>query len=336
MPSGDLSPEEVTAGGDLKSDDATAVGGDSATDTPSAAGSGMSPGGDATPERRRTRPGTIDLIALALSAAAAVSCLLLLVPAWNSPIGVTATVIVALAAIVFAIVAFERRRKPAMAILAVVVALIAGVVTTAAALPAPDLYAHVYGYADAPPPGLDCPTTAPAPTGTDTDFWAGAFYATELWADDVNSSAPFAFETKVFMAQTATEMPVMSMTAGGPVDVTQAAADASVPPPEGGVYLAVPVTYADPDEQAFSCSFEPSFPTSWWLAESGEEFELATVSIPDFPTLEDGGVPNATGESLLYYDIFDVSPEAVTGGSYYTILLTPDASQQFVYWGGAD
>ena len=324
------------SGHDLGSDDTGGVGGDPATHMQSTAAIGMPPEGDERPDLERTRPGAIAVIALALSAAAGLSCLLLLVPAWNSPVGVGTTIILALAAILCAVVALERRRKVAMTICAVVVALIAGIVTTAAALPAPDLYAHVYGYADEPLPGLDCPTAAPAPTGMDADFWAGAFYATEPWADDVSNSAPLDFETKVFMSQTATEMPVMSMAVGRPVDVTQAAADASMPPPEGGVYLAIAVTYADPDEQAFACSFSPSFPASWWLADSGAEFELATVSIPDFPTLEDGGVPDPTGQSLVYYDIFDVSPEAVAGGSYYTVLLTPDASQQFIYWGGAD
>ena len=82
--------------------------------------------------------------------------------------------------------------------------------------------------------------------------------------------------------------------------------------------------------------FSPAFPSSWWLAESGEEFELATVSIPEFPTLEDGGVPDPTGDSLVYYDVFDVSPAAAADGSYYTVLLAPDASQQFVYWAGED
>ncbi|SFS00831.1 hypothetical protein SAMN04487846_1413 [Microbacterium sp. cf046] len=324
------------SGGELGPDDAMSVAGEPGPHVQSTPARDAPPEGDAKPEHRRTRPGAIEIIALALGAAAGLSCLLLLAPASNSPIGVTATIILALAAVLCAIVALERRGKSAVAICGVVVALIAGVFTTAAAVPAPDLYAHVYGYADAPGPVLDCPTTAPAPTGTDTAFWEGAFYATELGADGTSASEPLAFETKVFMSQTATEMPVMSMAVGLPVDVTQAAADASVPPPEGGVYLAIPVTYADPDEQAFSCAFSPAWPASWWLAESGEEFELVTVSIPDFPTLEDGGVPNPTGDSLVYYDIFDVSPEAAAGGSYYTVLLTPDASEQYVYWGGAD
>ena len=212
------------------------------------------------------------------------------------------------------------------------VALVIGVVTTAAALPPPDLYAHVYGYADDPGPVPDCPTPSDPPDGTDPGFWEGAFYATELGAQGA-SSAPLPFETKVSMSQTATQLPAMSMTVGRPVDATQAAADASVSPPEQGVYLAVAVTYADPGEQAFSCGFSPAFPSSWWLSDAGEEFELATVSIPDFPTLEDGGIADPTGDSLVYYDIFDVSPAAAAGGSYYTVLLTPEASQQFVSWG---
>lgn len=290
--------------------------------------------GELPPESRTSQNRTLALIALALSVAAGVSCLLLLVvPSWNSPIGASVTVVLALAAVLCAIVALERGRKTATAVCAVVVASVVGVLTTAAALPAPDLYAHVYGYADEPLPGLDCPTPAPAPDGTESDFWVGAFYATEPSADGVSASAPLAFETKVFMSQTATQMPAMSMAIGQPVDVTQAAADASVPPPESGVYLAVPVTYADPDDEAFSCGFSPAWPTSWWLAESGEQFELANVSIPDFPTLEDGGVPNPTGDSLVYYDVFDVTPGAAAGGSYYTVLLTPDAAEQFVYWG---
>ena len=289
--------------------------------------------GGSPPESTTTQNRTLALIALALSIAAGVSCLLLLVPSWNSPIGASVTVLLALAAVLCAIVALESGRKTATAVCAVVVALVAGVLTTAAALPAPDLHAHVYGYADAPAPAADCPTAAPAPTGTDSDLWAGAFYATEPWADGVSSSVPLAFETKVLMSQTATQMPAMSMAIGQPVDVTQAADDASVPPPESGVYLAIPVTYADPDDQAFSCGFVPAWPTSWWLAESGEQFELATVSIPDFPTLEDGGVPNPTGDSLVYYDVFDVTPAAAAGGSYYTVLLTPDAAEQAVSWG---
>ena len=275
---------------------------------------------------------TLPLIALALSIAAAVGCLLLLVPAWNSRLSVSVTIVLALAAVICAVVVLERGRKSAMAIGAAVVALVAGVAATAAAMPAPDLYAHVYGYADDPGPAPDCPTPSEAPDGTDPDFWEGAFYATERGAEAAGS-APLPFETKVPMSQTATQLPAMSMTVGRPVDVTQAAADASVPAPEQGVYLAVAVTYADPDEQAFSCLFSPAFPSSWWLADSGEEFELATVSIPDFPTLEEGGIADPSGDSLVYYDIFDVTPTAVAGGSYYTVLLTPEASQQFVSWG---
>ena len=120
------------------------------------------------------------------------------------------------------------------------------------------------------------------------------------------------------------------MTASAPIDITQAAVDGSIDPPVNGVYLAVKVSYTDPEDPTFAC-FKPAWPSSWWVTTAGDEIDLATVSVPGYPTLEDGGI--TTEDSASYYDVFDVSPEAAASGRYQIILLAPDLSKQIFSWG---
>jgi len=63
----------------------------------------------------------------------------------------------------------------------------------------------------------------------------------------------------------------------------------------------------------------------------GDYMEYTTVSIPGYPTIEDGGRDNGDG-TLTYYDIFDVSQEDVSNGGYEFDLLEPDGTIKSVFW----
>ena len=287
----------------------------------------------ATPRPSPNRP--MEITALALGIAAAVSCILAL-SLWNSAaIGLWVAVGLAIAGAACGVAALERRGHHPAAISAVVIASVAGVVAIAGALPQPDLEAHVYGYAagpDAPPDDADaseCPGLPDVPAGYDADFFYGAMYAAD---GPPSGTLVLAFDATVTLASTATERTLMTMAAGQPIDVTEAAQSAAVDPPERGRYIAVPVLYSEPTDD-LAC-IQPTWPSTWWATDSGAEIELATVSIPGYPTLEEGG--SGTEDSLTYYDIFDVDPEAAASGAFRVVLLNPDLTQQTILWGDAE
>ena len=288
-------------------------------------------------ESRPSPSRTLALIALALGIAAAVSWILSL-SFWSSSIAPWVTVGLAVASVACGAVALERRDHRASAITAVVLAGAVGVFAIAGALPQPDLEAHVYGYAapsenaPADAEAAECPALPTPPSDFDEELFYGAMYAADLANKTTAAEPVLPYDATVTLAATATEEDIMTMAAGRPIDVTEAAAGASVDPPERGRYIAVPVMYTEPRDEALAC-FSPAWPSSWWATESGEEIELAMVSIPGYPTLEDGG--SATEDSLTYFDIFDVDPEAAASGDFVIYLLNPDLTQQAVYWGDA-
>lgn len=297
---------------------------------------------EAAPRRRRL----LALTALGLGIGAAVVCIGQLVSA--SPAGWLLTLGLAVAGVVCGVVALERREHRTSAFWAVSVAGLAGIFAVAGMLPQADLEGHVYGYAAGPTPATaepdagaaadpgsttdeaGCPVLPEPPADMDADFYYGAMYAADLDEKATADPAVIAFELPVRLASTATGAEIMSMTADAPIDVTQAAADGSVSPPLNGVYLAVKVSYTDFVDATFAC-FKPAWPSSWWVADAGDEFDLATVSIPSYPTLEDGGL--TTEDSAAYYDIFDVSLEAAASGTFRVVMLAPDLTQQVFYWG---
>jgi len=77
--------------------------------------------------------------------------------------------------------------------------------------------------------------------------------------------------------------------------------------------------------------FDWNAPPSYWFSYSGEGTPYSTVSIPGYPTIEDGGRDNGDG-TLTYYDIFDLTPAAVSDGGYELDLLEPDGTVKPVFW----
>ena len=279
------------------------------------------PSEPAPPRSRR-----IALIALGLGIAAAVSCILVL-SFWNSAIGPWVTVGLALAGVACGAVALEGHGHHASAISAVVLAGAAGVVAIASALPQPDLAIHVYGY-------KDCPMiySAEVPADLDPEGHMTAFYVPTLVGVETSPDDPLSFGTPITVAATPADPAddLARLTAGQPVDVTAAAASSSTPAPVNGAYIAVPVTVEAVNENALSC-YGYSAPPTYWFDSSGDFTEYTTVTIPDYPTIEGGGVDNGDG-TYTYYEIFDIDPAAVADGGFNMDLLEPDGAFKSVYW----
>jgi hypothetical protein len=264
------------------------------------------------------------VIALSLGLLAAVSCGLLLLPAWRSAFGPWVTAALAVSSIAAGIVALERRHgRSAWVVGAITIAGIAGVIAVAGAVPQPDLAVHVYGY-------KDClfPTGTP-PDGIDPDSYESAFYAPALLEKDPSGGASLSFGTSITVAGTPFEgsEELAKITVGAPVDVTAAAGSAA---PSQGAYLAVPVTIEAVNEGALDC-YGFRAPGSYWVDMAGDATQYTTVTIPGYPTIEDGGVDNGDG-TFTYYDIFDVSAAEAAHGDYELDLLEPDGTIQAVVW----
>ena len=277
--------------------------------------------GSAAPARSRLPA----VLALALGAAALLSCLLLLFAGWGQTAGPSVTVALAVAAIAAGVVALEGGgRRSAAAVAGVVMALVAGVFGAASAIPQPDLGVHVYGYADCqllsgtPPDDIDI----------DADAYSSAFFAPDLVGVDTISEPSFPYGRTITVAPTAAMEPrdIATFTVDAPVDVTEKAAA----PPQNGMYVAVPVTVEATPDGGLDC-FSWTAPPSYWFVYDGDYTEYTTVSIPGYPTIEDGGRDNGDG-TLTYYDIFDVSQEDVSNGGYEFDLLEPDGTIKSVFW----
>ena len=279
------------------------------------------------PGSGRTGPSRSTTITLVLGGLTVVSGLLLVgLPAWRTGVGARVTVALAVATIASGIVVLEIRRvRSRWAVAAVVVAGATGIVAAAAALPQQDLEAHVYGYAD-------CPfMTGTPPDGVNPESYMNAFYAPGLVGVETSTADPLPFGSAVDVAATAAEGSdaLARFTVDAAVDVTAATTSASAGPPANGVYLAVPVTIEAVDVGALSC-MGWSAPPSFWVNVGGDAIPFTTVSIPGYPTVEDGGVDNGDG-TYTYYDVFDIAAGEVNG-SYELDLLEPDGTVQPVYW----
>jgi hypothetical protein len=273
--------------------------------------------------RSRPRRAAWLIAAVALGALAALSCILLAVPAWGEGAGPWVTVVLALGSIGAGIVELEHRRgRSGWAVSAVAVAAVAGVVATAGALAQPDLAVHVYGYKDC------LMLTGTPPEGIDPESFMTAFYAPSLVGVDTTVEPSLAYGTPITVAASAdTESTdLATFTAGAVVDVTTSARSS----PEHGVYLAVPVTVEAVNEGALDC-FDFHAPPSYWFTYSGDATPYTIVSIPGYPTIDDGGIDNGDG-TLTYYDIFDVTPQAAADGGYELDMLEPDGTIKPVFW----
>ncbi|MFE5410046.1 hypothetical protein [Microbacterium sp. NPDC056569] len=263
------------------------------------------------------------MLALVFGALAAVSCLLLLIPAWGSTAGPWVTMALAIAGIASGIVALEGGgRRAASATAGVVVALVAGVFGAASAIPQPDLAVHVYGYAD-------CQLlSGTPPDDMDPDSYYSAFFAPDLVGVDTIAEPSFAYGTTITVAPTGAMEPrdIATFRVNAPVDVTDRAGS----PPQNGVYVAVPVTIEATPDGGLEC-FQWRAPPSYWFVYDGDYTAYTTVSIPGYPTIEDGGRDNGDG-TLTYYDIFDVSQEDVSNGGFELDMLEPDGTIRPVFW----
>ncbi|WP_426324533.1 hypothetical protein [Microbacterium sp. E-13] len=271
----------------------------------------------------RARPGVPALLALVFGALAAVSCVLLFLPAWNSSAGPWVTMALAGTGVAAGIVALEPggRRWPGAAT-GVVMALVAGVFGAASAIPQPDLAIHAYGYADCQP------LSETPPDGFDEEAYYSAFFAPDLVGIDTLTEPSFPYGRSVTVAPTGATDPrdIAIFTVDDPVDVT----DKAAAPPQKGVYVAVPITMEATPGGGLEC-FSWNAPPSYWFVYDGQGPGYTQVSIPGYPTIEDGGRDNGDG-TFTYYDIFDVSPEDVSNGGFELDLLEPDGTVKPVFW----
>lgn len=125
---------------------------------------------------------------------------------------------------------------------------------------------------------------------------------------------------------------VWSITVQAPEDATQAASADVDLPPQNGAYLAVPVELTNLTDEDIDLDYQYEYtPYSWLLTGDGGRAESTYLSAETgFIPLWDLGVVEP-GETVTYYEVFDVAASVATSG-YLVIELD---SGDLVHWGGA-
>lgn len=148
-----------------------------------------------------------------------------------------------------------------------------------------------------------------------------------------------AFGSWLTLQSTVTDADAVRMTIREPIDVTEAARNASLPPPVNGAYLACPVhALVDRDALAFPGeqvalpwgAFRPNADSSPRVFT-----RLQVGQVPGYPELGDlTGL--GTEDSFIYYEIWDVAAESVKEGRCVLGLSPPSGAAQFAHWGPPD
>ncbi|MFG6445963.1 hypothetical protein ACFXQA_11905 [Microbacterium sp. P07] len=113
-------------------------------------------------------------------------------------------------------------------------------------------------------------------------------------------------------------------------DLTEEALVNSDETPVYGAFIGVPIELTNATDETIDLASDYSYlPYSSFLTADGGLADLAYVSYDDtYPSVYDLGTIEP-GETVTYYEIFDVGAEAVASGSYVVDL----DSGQSVYWG---
>ncbi|MGU3646980.1 hypothetical protein ACLBXX_18635 [Microbacterium sp. C23T] len=147
---------------------------------------------------------------------------------------------------------------------------------------------------------------------------------------------PLPFGTPLTLQSAATLRDAAIVEVLAPIDVTDAAAEASAPAPVTGGYVACPieVTLVDPQAMAVPASDMP-LPPGLYIASDQEGSQIAAeVAIPGFPGQEQSAALEP-GVTTTYFQVFDASPETLTAGRCMLALSPPGDDAQYATWGPA-
>ena len=157
-------------------------------------------------------------------------------------------------------------------------------------------------------------------------------YVAEADGPGSSPGTPLAFGAAQTMQSVRTRKDALKFVVDTPVDITAAARAAGAPSPENGAYIAVPITSTEIDAPAISDENGPAYPSGSWFASDGRTLSDVSISVPDYPTLEQVDQANPDG-TWSFYDIFDVPPDVIQHGRYRLELYDPSGGSQFWYWG---
>ncbi len=178
-------------------------------------------------------------------------------------------------------------------------------------------------------PGVsDAPT--PSVSGSPE---AGDLYAAELPAHGVSQTDPAPWGTAITLAAVATSRPALSFAAAAPADITAAAAAAGAAASTHGSYLAVPITVGLIDAPALQgADGTLILPSTGWTLATADPAEPVDLEVPGYPTLR---TAEQKGDTITYYEIFDVSHDDVRDGQFVLFLQPVNSSPPYLVWGGA-
>lgn len=145
-----------------------------------------------------------------------------------------------------------------------------------------------------------------------------------------------AFGSWLTLQSTVTDADAVRITIREPIDVTEAARDASLPPPVNGAYLACPV-HAMVDRDALAFPGEQVALPEGAFRPNADPLPIGHRSrpvrqFPGYPGLADlTGL--GTDDSFAYHEIFDVPAESVREGRCVLSMSTPSGAAQSAHWG---
>lgn len=152
----------------------------------------------------------------------------------------------------------------------------------------------------------------------------------EFGAEGTTLTEPLAPGTTVTIHDDTAGEDVWELTAGPFEDITAAAATTSEESPSYGAFLAVPIELTNLSDQTIDLAENyPYLPYSFLDVGDGTVAELAYIYDPTFyPGAWDLDAIEP-GETVSYYEIFDIAPETVATSTY---VIELDSFQQ-VHWG---
>jgi hypothetical protein len=230
-----------------------------------------------------------------------------------------------LAAIVLAIVSLVRRAPgKGMAIAAIIVAALSAIVSVFWGL-----LMLVFG-------GLTAFISDSEfdPVPEEEEYFYPSLSAPELDADGNTLADPLALGTTITIADDNAGEDVWEMTVGPFEDITADVLANSEEAPLYGAFIAVPVELTNVSEEEIDLTTYEYVPYSTFITNDGGEAESAYIINPDeYPGIWDAGAAESgtvdPGETVVYYEIYDVGAEAAASGAY---VLDLDSGQS-VFWG---
>jgi hypothetical protein len=166
------------------------------------------------------------------------------------------------------------------------------------------------------------------------DYSYPSLSAPELDADGNTLTDPLALGTTITIADDEAGEDVWEMTVGPFEDITADVAANSEETPLYGAFIAVPVELTNVSDDEIDLATYEYVPYSTFVTDDGGEAEMAYIMNPDeYPGIWDAGAAESgtvePGETVLYYEIYDVGVDAAASGAY---VLDLDSGQS-VFWG---